>query len=97
MTGVNSAAVAVRTTVYADHPEATNFKFRVLVTSGAGTDMETTGQAEMVVLINQPPKDGNCSISPAHVSRSEIPFEVTCTGWQDDGVIQNYEIYGKLQ
>ena len=44
-------------------------------------------------VINQPPSNGSCSISPLRGSTS-TPFTVSCTGWFDENGIKDYALSG---
>lgn len=46
-------------------------------------------------VINQPPVNGSCSISPLS-GTTLTPFTITCPGWFDDDGIKDYSVYGKL-
>ena len=44
--------------------------------------------------INQPPRDGSCSISPLNGTTS-TPFTIYCPDWFDENKIQDYSYYCK--
>ena len=44
-------------------------------------------------VINRPPSNGSCSISPLQGTTS-TPFTVSCTGWFDDNGIKDYALSG---
>jgi hypothetical protein len=55
----------------------------------------TAATASIALLVNQPPANGNCFVTPKSQSSSEY-FNITCTNWVDtDGQVVRYEFYGK--
>ncbi|CAF4543691.1 unnamed protein product [Rotaria socialis] len=44
-------------------------------------------------IINQPPENGTCSISPLNGTTSSL-FTINCLGWIDDDDIKDYSFYG---
>ena len=55
---------------------------------------ETTSSA-LNFIINQPPQNGSCSISPLSGTTSTL-FTVSCQDWEDQDGIQDYSIYSTI-
>jgi hypothetical protein len=55
-----------------------------------------TSTSALNFFINQPPKNGNCSISPLNGTTNTI-FTIECLDWsdEDEDTIQDYSFYGK--
>ena len=45
-------------------------------------------------MINQPPRNGSCSIAPSNGTTSTL-FTVLCPDWFDEDGIKDYSVYGK--
>lgn len=45
-------------------------------------------------IINQPPQNGSCSISPQNGTTSTV-FTIDCPNWFDEDQIGDYSLYGK--
>lgn len=55
------------------------------------------GLASLVLIKNQPPQNGVCSISPNNGISLQTPFLIECVNWIDlDGSIIRYEYFGKI-
>ena len=44
-------------------------------------------------VINQPPKNGNCTINPLNGTTSTL-FTISCLNWFDEDGIKDYSFYG---
>jgi hypothetical protein len=45
-------------------------------------------------VINQPPKNGNCTINPLNGTTSTL-FTISCLNWFDAAGIKDYSFYGE--
>ena len=55
------------------------------------------GLASLVLIKNQPPQNGSCSINHFIGIGLQTPFLIECTNWFDlDGSIVRYEYFGKF-
>jgi hypothetical protein len=45
-------------------------------------------------IINQPPTNGSCSVTPLNGTTS-TSFTITCSHWQDPDGIKDYSIYSE--
>lgn len=52
-------------------------------------------RAYMKLFLNDPPRNGTCTISPSVGVATEVNFQVTCSGWIDEDGIESYRVYGK--
>ena len=44
-------------------------------------------------IINQPPQNGSCTISPLNGTTSTL-FDISCPDWFDEDGIKDYSVYG---
>lgn len=51
-------------------------------------------KAYMKLFLNDPPRNGTCTITPSVGVVTESNFQVTCSGWIDEDGIESYRIYG---
>ncbi len=51
-----------------------------------------TSSSSLNFLINQPPQNGSCSISPLNGTTSTL-FTIFCQNWQDQDGIKDYSFY----
>lgn len=70
------------------------WQFEFTITSTTPTNGIATGSSSMIVLINQLPTGGTCSVSPLIGYSANTSFAITCSGWYDkDGNVANYAFY----
>ena len=53
-----------------------------------------SSRAALDFIINQPPRNGSCSISPQNGTTQTV-FTVVCPNWFDEDGIGDYSVYGK--
>lgn len=54
---------------------------------------ETQGLAEYHVITNQPPKGGQCDVTPKTGKELDTSFTFWCSGWQDEHEPLTYEMF----
>ncbi|XP_033630305.1 uncharacterized protein LOC117292387 [Asterias rubens] len=54
------------------------------------------GKAHMMIALNEPPRDGTCTISPTDTTDVEL-VSIDCVGWEDSQGISSYEFYIVVQ
>lgn len=84
-----------QSSVFLDNPNIFLWKFEFTLTATTPINGIATGVSSMIVLVNQLPYGGTCTVSPLTGIALNTTFTVTCSNWQDkDGVIANYAFYG---
>ncbi len=66
------------------------WQFQVVYTFSSGTSLSSIN-----FVINQPPSNGSCSISPLNGTTSSL-FDISCSNWSDEDGITDYSLYGML-
>jgi hypothetical protein len=51
------------------------------------------GSSAINFVINQPPQNGSCTISPLNGTTSTL-FTISCLNWFDENGIKDYSFYG---
>ena len=55
-----------------------------------------SGLASLILIKNQLPQSGTCSVQPSNGTSLQTMFQIACSNWQDlDGSIVKYEFFGK--
>lgn len=73
--------------LFLTHPHIDRWKFEVTYSF----DTETSSSA-LNFIINQPPSNGSCSISPINGTTTTL-FTISCPDWFDQDGIKDYSLY----
>ncbi|XP_061175461.1 uncharacterized protein LOC133184410 [Saccostrea echinata] len=87
--GVNSNSIAIRTSMFDLDKTVKTY----LVELHAKREDGQQAKAYMKLFLNDPPRNGTCTISPIVGVATVAIFEVTCSGWIDEDGIDSYRIY----
>lgn len=72
------------------------WKIEFTLTSITPSNGIATGLSSMIILINQLPYGGNCTVTPSIGFTFNTTFSFKCSNWADhDGNIQSYSFFGK--
>ncbi|CAF1216235.1 unnamed protein product, partial [Adineta ricciae] len=74
--------------LFLNNAQTTHWRFEVVYTSAS----ENSSSA-LDFILNQPPRNGSCSISPLNGTTSTV-FNISCLNWIDEDEIKGYSIYG---
>ncbi|CAF1071686.1 unnamed protein product [Adineta steineri] len=86
--GYNTSNFTATNDLFLHNPQVTFWRFEVVYTFA----LETSSSA-LNFIINQPPRNGSCSINPRNGTTSTL-FTITCPNWFDEDGVQDYSIYG---
>ena len=86
--GSNSSNFTATNQLFLTNPTIAYWRFEVVYLLASGSS-----SSAMNFVINQPPSNGSCSISPL-VGTTSTVFTVTCVHWQDADGVKDYSIYG---
>jgi hypothetical protein len=84
---VNTSNFTATTQLFLNHPDTIYWRFEVIFTSDS---LISTGAIHF--LINHPPENGLCSISPTHGTIDTL-FTVACSNWSDADGIGGYSLF----
>jgi hypothetical protein len=74
--------------LFVDHPQTEYWRFEVTYSL-----LSETSSSAINFVINQPPRNGSCSIKPSNGTTTTL-FTVSCPNWFDENGIKDYSIYG---
>ena len=86
--GRNTTNFTATNQLFLENPYLRYWRFEV-VYSFVGQ----SSSSALTFVINQPPSNGSCSISPLHGTTSTL-FTVSCPGWIDEDGIKDYALSG---
>ncbi|CAF1184610.1 unnamed protein product [Adineta ricciae] len=86
--GTNTCNFTVVNQLFLSNPDIELWRFEVVYTFTS-----ETSSSSLNFVINQPPRNGSCSISPLNGTTSTL-FDVSCPDWFDEDKIKDYTIYG---
>ena len=72
------------------HPQVAFWRFEAVYSS-----MNDTSSSSLNFIVNQPPMNGSCSISPLNGTTSST-FDISCSNWFDEDGIKDYTLYSKI-
>jgi hypothetical protein len=75
--------------LFLDNPQISLWRFEVVYTFPS-----ETSTSALNFIINQPPFNGSCTISPQNGTTTTL-FTVSCPNWYDSDGIKDYSLYGK--
>jgi hypothetical protein len=95
--GYNTKELVVPKEVFAANPSTKIWKFELSMRTLARETGISSGSTSVIVIINQLPRDGSCTVSPLNGIAFNTTFTISCMNWKDiDGSIEQYAFYGVL-
>jgi len=85
--GKNSSNFTVTNQLFIQNPTVQFWKFEVVYSFP-----NETSTSALQFVINQPPENGSCSISPSNGTITTL-FEIACPNWFDEDGIKDYSLY----
>ncbi len=80
--------------LFQKYSNSTYFKINLNIQN---TATSLNGTSEIILIKNQLPTNGNCSVNPINGSALQTNFTITCLNWYDpDGSVSNYQFYATL-
>ena len=89
ISGVNTTHFTASNSLFDAYPDVVYWSFEVVYTFPT----ENSSSA-LNFEINEPPRNGTCSINPPNGTTS-TDFTINCTDWFDEDGIKDYSFYGK--
>jgi hypothetical protein len=86
---MNTSNFTATTKLFIENNQTTYWRFEVIYSF-----ISEKSSSALNFLINQPPQNGSCSISPLNGTTSTL-FTIVCSNWFDEDGIQDYSFYGK--
>lgn len=87
--GMNTSNFTAINTLFLRNPQIIYWRFEVTYTFPNEASMSALN-----FIINQPPQNGSCSITPSNGTITTV-FAIDCSDWHDDDEIKDYSVYGK--
>ncbi|UJR14316.1 hypothetical protein I4U23_001310 [Adineta vaga] len=87
--GMNTSDFTTINTLFLKNPHIIYWRFEVIYAFHHETSMSALN-----FIINQPPQNGSCSITPLNGTISTL-FTINCSLWLDDDQIKDYAVYFK--
>lgn len=88
--GRNTSNFTSTNQLFMSYPWISFWRFEV-----AYTFADTTSSSSLNFIINQPPANGSCSISPSNGTTTTV-FTISCPDWLDQDDIKEYSLYSSL-
>ncbi|CAF3980867.1 unnamed protein product, partial [Adineta steineri] len=85
--GVNTSNFTATNQLFLNNPQIMYWQFEVMYSFSSDTS-----SSALSFIINQPPTNGSCSISPLNGTTS-TSFTISCPDWFDKDGIQDYSLY----
>jgi len=86
--GTSTTNFTATNQLFLSNPQITLWRFEVVYAF-----VSETSSSSLNFIINQPPSNGSCSISPLNGTTSTL-FTVSCPNWFDADDIEDYSLYG---
>jgi hypothetical protein len=86
--GINTNNFTSTNQLFLSNPQITLWRFEVVYSFVFETSFSSIN-----FVINQPPYNGSCSISPFNGTTSTL-FTISCPDWFDANGIEDYSLYG---
>ncbi|UJR08983.1 hypothetical protein I4U23_013233 [Adineta vaga] len=86
--GMNTNNFTATSQLFLTHPSITYWRFEVVYWFG-----NRSSASALNFIMNQPPSNGSCSISPSNGTISTL-FTISCSNWFDEDGIKDYSFYG---
>jgi hypothetical protein len=88
--GASTTNFTATNQLFLSNPQINLWQFEVAYTFSSDTSLSS-----IIFVINQPPYNGSCSISPLNGTTSTL-FDISCLDWFDEDGITDYSVYGML-
>lgn len=85
--GTNTTNFTATNQLFRQNPQYTLWKFEVIYTFPAATS-----SSALNFLVNRPPSNGSCSITPSQGTMNTL-FIISCPDWFDEDHIKDYSLY----
>lgn len=89
ISGTNTTNFTATKQLFLSNPITSLWRFEVVYTFLTGRS-----SSALNFDINQPPRNGACSIDPRNGTTSTL-FNISCVGWDDVDGIKDYSLYSK--
>ena len=86
--GTNTSNFTAINNLFLNNPQVQYWRFEVVYSF-----IFEISSSSLNFVINQPPCNGSCSISPLNGTTSTL-FTISCPDWFDQDDIKDYSIYG---
>ena len=86
--GMNTSNLTATNALFLNNSQILYWRFEVVYSF-----VSTQSSSALDFMINPPPQNGSCSISPLNGTTSTL-FTVDCSNWFDENGIQDYSFYG---
>ncbi|UJR08943.1 hypothetical protein I4U23_013195 [Adineta vaga] len=86
--GINTNNFTATNQLFLANPSITYWRFEVVYWFG-----NRSSASALNFIMNQPPSNGSCSISPSNGTTSTL-FTISCSNWFDADGIKDYSFYG---
>ncbi|CAF3130688.1 unnamed protein product [Rotaria sp. Silwood2] len=86
--GMNTSNFTAINKLFIDNPSIIYWRFEVVYSFSS-----ESSSSSLSFVINRPPQNGFCSISPTNGTTSTL-FTISCFNWTDDDGIKDYSFYG---
>ncbi|XP_023932388.1 uncharacterized protein LOC106168381 [Lingula anatina] len=89
--GDASYSIGIKRNIYEAKPNIRQVKVTLVARRLTSAQ---SGSAQLILLVNDPPDGGNCSVSPtvAEVSTAKN-WRIECQGWTDEDFIESYKFF----
>jgi len=88
--GASTTNFTATNQLFLSNPQINLWQFEVAYTFSSDTSLSS-----IIFVINQPPYNGSCSISPLNGTTSTL-FDISCCNWFDEDGMTDYSVYGVL-
>ena len=88
--GLNTSNFTATNQFFRVHQSIIYWRFEVVYSFGV-----KSSASALNFIINEPPTNGSCSISPLNGTTSTL-FTISCLNWFDSDAIKDYSFYGML-
>ncbi|CAF1492760.1 unnamed protein product [Adineta ricciae] len=85
--GSNTTNFTALDQLFVDNPQISYWKFEAVYSFPT-----TISRSALNFIVNEPPVNGSCSISPQNGTTSTV-FHISCSDWFDDDGIKDYSVY----
>jgi hypothetical protein len=87
---MNTSKFTATNTLFLENHPIMYWRFEVVYTFP-----DEKSSSALNFIINQPPRNGSCSINPS-TGKTTTVFTINCTEWLDEDNIKDYSFYSKM-
>jgi hypothetical protein len=87
ISGTTTSNFTAANQLFLSNPQVDLWRFEVVYSF-----ISETSSSALNFVINQPPCNGSCSITPLNGTTTD-PFSISCPNWVDQDGIQDYSLY----